>query len=111
MSSFAPPDFPDERTHRHLVAEAANAALRGETHNTGVFTLPAGATEFTLHDPRIGVEKVLLLSPLDAGAATLAWWIEESATAKGVATIKFATAAAANCRFNYAIVGTKRLGA
>jgi hypothetical protein len=86
-------------------ADTATAALRGETHNTGVFTLPAGSEEYGLFDPRMGAGRLVLLSPLDAGAAALGWWVDESTIIKGGVTIKFLSAPGSDCRFGYAVVG------
>ena len=90
-------------------AAAANAALRGETHNTGAFTLCAGSAEHRLADPRMGAGRVVLLSPLDAGAAPLQWWLDEAPVVKGGVTIRFSPAPEQDCRFNYAIFGIQRL--
>jgi hypothetical protein len=94
-----------------IVRQTALAAQRGETHNTGTFTLPAGAQEYELHDPRMGAEKSVFLTPLDATAAGLRWWIEESSIAKGAVMIKFLGSAEDDCRFDYMICGVKRFRA
>lgn len=109
--SFAPLDSPNENAHRRQLARAANAALRGETHNTGTFTLPAGATEYVIRDPRLGVERAVLFSPLDAAAANLRPWLDKASMAGGEATVRFTTAPANDCSFEYVIIGTQPYGA
>lgn len=105
--SFAPLDSPNEGAHRRQLARAANAALRGETHNTGTFTLPAGATAYVIRDPRLSVERVVLLSPVDAVAANLRPWLDKASVVKGEATVRFAAAPASDCAFDYVIIGTQ----
>ncbi len=109
--NFAPTDLPDERSHRRQIAEAANSALRGETHNTGTILISSGTTEFVLQDPRMGAEKVVVLIPLDSTAANLHAWVDRSSIGKGTVTIRLAHPAGGDCSFDYIITGTKRLGA
>lgn len=76
MSLLAPRSSLNEVSHRMQIADAANAALRGELLNTGTVTIVAGATSTTITDARLGVGKLLLLTPLDAYGAGLAWHLE-----------------------------------
>ena len=69
--TFAPTDNPNEKAHRRMLASAANAALRGETHNTGSFRVAAGAGEYVLEDPRLNVDRVIALTAQDRAAADL----------------------------------------
>lgn len=105
--SFAPLDSPNESAHRRQLARAANAALRGESHNTGTFTLPAGATDYVIRDPRINVERVIMLSPLDAEAANLRPWLDKASVVRGEATVRFTAAPAVDCAFDYVLIGTQ----
>ena len=105
--SFAPLDSPNENAHRRQLARASNAALRGETHNTGTFTLPAGSTEYVILDPRLGVERAVLFSPLDPVAANLRPWLDKTSMAGGEATVRFTTAPVSDCSFEYVIIGTQ----
>lgn len=112
--NFAPADGPGEdggRVHRRQIAAAANSALRGETHNTGVLSVPAGVTDVTLTDPRMGAEKVVLLSATDNVAADLHPWIDRSSIVKGSVIVRFTHPGGADCSFDYVIVGTQRFGA
>ena len=105
--NFAPLDGLDPGTHRRQIAGAANAALRGESHNTGVFGLAAGQTSFALRHPLIGAGKTVFLSPGDATAAGLHWWVDAGTLVKGGVTLRFTAAPASACTFNYAVVGVK----
>lgn len=109
--SFAPPDSPEERVHRRQLAGAANAALRGETHNTGTVKVAAGAAFVVLKDPRLSVEKVVTLTALDAVAAGLGPWLDRAAGKKGEAVIRFTATPAQECAFDYTITGIQRYGA
>lgn len=84
------------------LAAAANAALRGETLNTGRLSVTAGATSTLLLDARCGKGRVLVLIPASAAAAALKWWVQ--AMDNGSATIGH-DAPGANVDFTYAIQG------
>jgi len=99
---FCPTDIMDEKQHRRLIAEAANAALRGETHNTGRFTAPPGSN-YVLRSPRLGVGRVLLLSPRNAPAAAAKWYVSEEE--KGSVTINFTPPLTEAADFAFAVVG------
>ena len=101
--AFAPLDMPGESQHRRLIAEAANAALRGETHNTGNFTAPAGADNFILEGPRLGIGKVLQLTPRNAAAAVSGWFVSE--VQNGTAIIVFNAPLAADAAFDFVVAG------
>lgn len=100
--SFAPMVLANEAAHRQLIAEAANAALRGESHNTGRFTAPAGAA-FVLEHPRIGVGKEIVLTARNAAAATVGWYLSDEGTGK--VTINFIPPLAEPGVFGFAVIG------
>lgn len=100
---FVPLTSADEALHRHQLAGAVNASLRGETANTGQFTVNVGVTEYTLWDARLGVGKVLLLSPANAAAAASRWYVRE--ILKGTATIIVTEPPLSAALFSYAITG------
>lgn len=107
--SLAPQNLADEKAHRTLIAQAANAALRGETYNVGTFTV-AGTPEtegltavFTLENQRIGPGKQIVLAPADAAAAGLAWYVSEMR--KGEADIVFISAPSGEAKFTYSVFG------
>lgn len=110
MSVFAPLTAHDAERHRQQIAVAANAALRGEISPVGKVSVSAGAASFTIVNEHMGAGKVVFLSPLDAAAAALRWWVDEAATIKGRATIRLVSAPSGACSFNYVILGGKRLG-
>jgi hypothetical protein len=101
--NFCPTEVMDEKQHRRLIAEAANAALRGETHNTGQFTAPPGAASYTLQHSRLGVGKVLLLVPTNAAAAISLWHV--SKILKGTAVINFSNPPTSDAAFDFVIIG------
>jgi hypothetical protein len=100
---FAPQALPDEAAHRSLIARAANAALRGETHNAGRFTLPAGQSSLSVRDARFGAGRLALLVPLNQAASALPWWQE--AMSRGQAVFSFGAAPATDAEFGYAVLG------
>lgn len=104
MSGFAPLNLNDAASHRTLIAQAANAALRGETYNTG--TVTADAATVTVINPRIGPGKQIVMTPANAEAAGLAWYVAE--TRKGEADIVFPVAPSGEAKFTYSVVGTGR---
>lgn len=104
MSAFAPLNLGNEASHRTLIAQAANAALRGETYNTG--TLTVSSAMVTLKNLRIGPGKQIVMTPANAEAAGLAWYVAE--TRKGEADIVFPVAPSGEAKFTYSVVGTGR---
>ena len=100
---IVPLTSPNAELHRRQLAAAVNAATRGELDNTGKFTVPAGSGAFTLEDARLGVGKVLLLSPANAAAAMLRWYAPE--VMNGQAALSFLEAPAQDAIFYYAVMG------
>ncbi len=100
---FAPATGDNERVHREQCARAANEALRGETHNTGVITVPAGTGDFLIRDARLGVGKVLILTPLDAHAANAHWYVPEMLN--GSARVVFTAHPGGDANYAYVICG------
>ena len=90
------------------LALAANAALRGETANTGTFTLAAGDTSVSIIDPRCRAGRLAILVPLNAAAAGLAWYLETMT--QDVMSFAFASAPSAEAKFGYVIVGGDAAG-
>jgi hypothetical protein len=103
MSSFAPLDSLDERTHRQQLAKGVNAALRGDSHNTGQITVPAGTEDYVINDPRIGVGRILVFTPANAEAAQLQIYLTE--VLNGSAAISFINMPSDEAVFYYAIIG------
>jgi hypothetical protein len=82
-----------------------NAALRGESYNTGHITLASGAQVFTLNDPRVRAGRTVLLCALDAAAAAcLPLWVEYVQNEQ--ANLHFTSAATGAANFAYVVCGT-----
>lgn len=89
------------------LGNAANSALRGETHNTGTMAVPAGETAVTIRDRRCGVGKLAFLIPLDAIAATLNWHLSGMTT--NAMSFTFSTAPESPCAFGFVIIGAGKI--
>lgn len=85
MSSLAPRFGSDEKNHRRLIADAANAALRGELNTSGRVSVLADTTSTVITDARLGYGRLIFLVPLDARGAILDWWV--ASMADGTCTI------------------------
>lgn len=97
--SFAP----NTNASAAQLAATANAAKRGETSNIGTMLVPGGSGVYTLQDVRLGVGKVLLLSPANTAAAACRWYVP--AVMNGTADIHFYEPPSVDAAFSYAIVG------
>lgn len=95
---------------RRDASPTAEAALRGESHNTGLLKVAAGASSAELRDPRMGGEKVISLTPLDPVAANLRFYVDRTGMAKGKALVRFTSPPEQNCSFDYVITGIQRYG-
>lgn len=85
------------------ICAGVNAALRGETANTGTFTLAANHTSVTVNDKRCRAGRMAILVPMDAVAASLTGWLSDMT--RDSMTFSFSTAPAADCIFGWAILG------
>jgi hypothetical protein len=103
MTQLAPRFATDEKGHRRMLADAANAALRGELNNTGQVTCANGTTSTTITDARMGYGRLLVLVPLDAVAAALNWHL--SAMTNGSCTIAHA-APSGDAVFGWCVIGS-----
>lgn len=104
MPNFIP-QTPDVSPQRGLaLAAAVNAALRGDTFNTGRLVCPAGSVSATVRDARCRAGRFALLIPLDARAAALRWHL--ASMTRGSMTFSFSAAPSADAVFGWAIVGT-----
>lgn len=101
----------DKATPAQMLALAVgvNAALRGETANTGVMEVAAGQTQATVQDMRCRAGRLAILIPLDAAAAGVDWWLADMT--RNSMTFGFSAAPGA-CRFGWALLGSgnDRLG-
>jgi hypothetical protein len=75
MTLFAPRFAQDEKGHRRMLADAANAAIKGELNTSGRVTVATGTTQTTITDARMGYGRLIVLVPLDARGAILDWWV------------------------------------
>ena len=105
---FVPLTSLNETLHRVQLASGVNSALRGETHNTGTVSVPGGSQTHTVRDSRLGVGRVLHLSPANAEASAAQWYVPE--VLNGEAEICFSVAPQGEALFKYTIggVGTTR---
>ncbi|MBO4311551.1 MAG: hypothetical protein J5828_00955 [Desulfovibrionaceae bacterium] len=103
MPPFAPHSTSPTPGQMLSLALAANAALRGETANTGTASLAAGSDGLTILDQRCRAGRLALLIPLNEDAAGLAWHLETMT--QGSMTFAFASAPSAEAKFGYVIVG------
>ncbi len=94
---------PAKNAGTEQLAAAANAALRAETHNIGVFELAGTGKTVTIEDPRCGAGRHIILIPLNAQAANARW--HQESMARGAATLVFTEEPPPGARFAYAIVG------
>ena len=83
--------------------EVLNGALGGKLNVTGQIELSTGATT-TLPDPRLSVQSALILDPMTASAAGLAWHATAEDRANGAWTLRHPAGPAGRV-FRYAILG------
>jgi len=103
MPTFIP-QTPDPSPQRGLaLAAAVNAALRGDTFNTGRLVCRAGSAAVTVKDARCRAGRLALLIPLDARAAALDWHL--ASMTRGSMTFAFSSAPSADAAFGWAIIG------
>lgn len=103
MSHQAPRFGSDEKSHRRLIADAANSALRGELEVTGRVTVVAGTVTTTITDARLGVGRTVLLVPRDQYGPAAGWWL--SSIEKGSCVIGHASLAH-EAVFDWIVLGT-----
>ena len=96
-----PPFGGDQRA----VAEIVNGIMDGKTNNTGRITLAQSATTTTLTDARIGIDSVILFTPLSDHAASEMAHLFISAQTTGSATITHRNTGHNDLNFQYIIVG------
>lgn len=87
------------------VVDVLAGAMNGKTNNTGTVTLRASETTTTIVDARIGVNSVIVLSPLTATAAAAVPVVYVSARGKQTATLTHDSDAANDRMFAYAVIG------
>lgn len=103
MANFVP-QTPDNSPKRCLdLAVAVNAALRGDTANTGRLTCAAGQNSVTVEDKRCRAGRLALLIPLDSVAAGLEWWLADMT--RDSMTFGFYPAPSAEALFGWALIG------
>lgn len=102
-----PDDFPNERQHRRLIAQALIRAMAGGLNVTGSVTLTANVASTVVSDKRVGPETVICFMPTTLNAAA-----EQGAGAMYVSgrtdeqfTISHANNAQTDRTFGYSILG------
>ncbi len=81
-----------------------NEAMEGKLRSTGSVTLTAGQATTVVADRRVGIDSVIVFSPMTANAAGETMYV--SATGAGTFTITHQNAASTDRTFNYIIIGT-----
>ena len=102
MANFVPQVPASTPAQMIALAVGVNAALRGDTANTGRAACAAGETSLTIKDARCRAGRLALLIPLDQAAARSVWWLESMT--RGSMTFRFASAPG-ECSFGWALVG------
>lgn len=101
MFRLLPPFGGDQRS----VAEIVNGIMNGKTNNIGRITLTQSSTTTTLADSRIGVDSVILFTPLSSHSASEMAHLYISAQTNGLATITHRNTGHADLNFQYIVVG------
>jgi len=96
-----PPFGGDERA----VAEIVNNIMDGKTNNTGRVTLSQSSTTTVLNDYRIGVDSVILFTPLSDHAAAEMAHLYISSQTNGSATITHRNTSNTDLNFQYIVFG------
>ena len=102
MANFVPQVPASTPAQMLSLAVGVNAALRGDTANTGRATCAAGETSLTIKDARCRAGRLALLVPLDQAAAQAVWWLSDMT--RESMTFRFASAPG-ECSFGWALVG------
>jgi len=96
-----PPFGGDQRA----VAEVVNNIMDGKTNNTGRITLVQSGTTTSLIDARIGVDSVILFTPISSHGASEMAHLYISAQTNGSATITHRNTGHNDLNFQYIVVG------
>lgn len=85
------------------LAVGVNKALRSETANIGRVTAASGSSSVTVQDPRCRAGRLAILIPLDATAASVAWWLDDMT--QDSMTFGFGAALGGDAEFGFAFIG------
>ncbi len=102
MAKFVPQVPSGTPAQMLALAAGVNAALRGDTANTGLVSCAAQQVQITIRDDRCRAGRLALLIPMDAAAAQAVWWLHDMT--QGSMTFRFA-AAPGPCSFAWALMG------
>lgn len=86
------------------ISEVVNNVMNGKTNNVGNFTTTQSATSSIIYDERIGLDSVIIFTPMNDKAASEMASLYVSALAKGSATIAHGNHNF-DCIFKYIVVG------
>lgn len=106
MALNAPTSWHNGPEHRRRLADAVNGAIDGRTNNAGLLTITASQTTTAITDSRVGIDSVILLSPLTANAAAAIGTTYVSARGDSTFTLTHANNAQTDRDFAYAVVAT-----
>jgi len=67
---FVPENYSLTENYIRKIVQSVNSAMRGNTNNTGEFTLTASATSTTVTDNRVNPQSVITIMPKTNNAAT-----------------------------------------
>src|SRR5689334_4478687 len=87
------------------IAVAILQLQQGKTNNTGSVTLTANAATTTISDIRVGINSVILLSPLTANAAASLPTIYFNTPGKQSVVINHANNAYTDKTYSYVVIG------
>lgn len=85
------------------IAAGINAALRGETTNTGTVTVASGASSVMIKDMRCRAGRLAFLIPLNAAAAAAKPYLSNMTL--NSMTFTFPTAPTSEAKYGWALVG------
>jgi hypothetical protein len=99
-----PPDLPDERHHRIMIARSTALAMSGKTNNVvQQLTLSASTTVTQYAHPLIGFNSALLFMPLTSNARDRGVWVSNQLV--GSCTLNHTSDAATDATFRVVIIG------
>jgi len=102
QSVTVPAWWEDELEHRRKLADAANAALAGQTNNQFTVDIDPGATQTEVIYEKCRPDISVNLTPASAGASTMSVWVEPK---MGKAIIHHDSSPATDRRFFAVFVG------
>ena len=103
MANFVPTTADNSPQRILAIANAVNAALRGETANIGRVVCAAGKSSVTVKDKRCRAGRLAMLIPMNSVAAGLVWWLDSMT--RDEMTFNFTSAPSGEAVFGWALIG------